>query len=69
MEALKELGSRVNVPIIASGGCGTTDHFTEVFREAKVDAALAASVFHFGEIEIPELKKELENNGIATRRI
>lgn len=69
IEALKELGSRVNVPIIASGGCGTTDHFTEVFREAKIDAALAASVFHFGEIEIPELKKELENNGIATRRI
>ena len=69
IEALKELTKRVNVPVIASGGCGTTAHFTEVFQETNVDAALAASVFHFGEIEIPALKKELENNGIATRSV
>lgn len=69
IDALKELGDRVNVPIIASGGCGSTEHFTEVFLEANVDAALAASVFHFAEIEIPALKKELANNGIATRNV
>ena len=69
IEALKELIKRVNVPVIASGGCGTIAHFTEVFQETNVDAALAASVFHFGEIEIGALKKELENNGIATRSV
>ena len=69
IEALKELTKRVNVPVIASGGCGTIAHFTEVFQETNVDAALAASVFHFGEIEIGALKKELENNGIATRSV
>jgi len=69
IEALRELGVRVNVPVIASGGCGTAAHFVEVFKEANVDAALAASVFHFGEIEIGDLKKELANNGIATRTL
>ena len=67
VQALKTLSERVNVPIIASGGCGTMAHFVEVFNEAEVDAALAASVFHFGEIEIGELKKELTKNGISTR--
>jgi cyclase len=67
VQALKTLSERVNVPIIASGGCGTMAHFVEVFNEADVDAALAASVFHFGEIEIGELKKELTKNGISTR--
>lgn len=69
IEALKELTKRENVPVIASGGCGTIAHFTEVFQETNVDAALAASVFHFGEIEIGALKEELENNGIATRSV
>jgi cyclase len=67
VQTLKTLSERVNVPIIASGGCGTMAHFVEVFNEADVDAALAASVFHFGEIEIGELKKELTKKGIATR--
>jgi cyclase len=57
----------VNVPIIASGGCGSKEHFKEVFQETNVDAALAASVFHFGEIAIPELKNYLRNNKIEIR--
>jgi imidazole glycerol-phosphate synthase subunit HisF len=54
----------VNVPIIASGGAGNEQHFLEIFREGKADAALAASVFHFGEIKIPDLKEYLDKNGI-----
>jgi cyclase len=69
IQALKSLSERVNVPVIASGGCGTIAHFVEVFKEAHVDAALAASVFHFGEIQIRELKNELTNNGIAIRNM
>jgi cyclase len=69
IQALKSLSERVNVPVIASGGCGTITHFVEVFKEAHVDAALAASVFHFGEIQIRELKNELTNNGIAIRNM
>jgi cyclase len=69
LDALSELTSRVNVPVIASGGCGSITHFVEVFERANVDAALAASVFHFGEIRIKELKNELINQGIATRNI
>jgi cyclase len=57
----------VNVPVIASGGAGTIRHFVDVFREGKADAALAASVFHFGEIPIPELKAVLAVENIAVR--
>ena len=57
----------INIPIIASGGAGKTEHFTEVFQKAGVDAALAASVFHYGEILIPDLKKELKRNNIPVR--
>jgi imidazole glycerol-phosphate synthase subunit HisF len=57
----------VNVPIIASGGAGNEQHFLEIFREGKADAALAASVFHFGEIKIPDLKEYLDKNGIEVR--
>ncbi len=66
-EALAKLSDLVNIPIIASGGAGTIQHFTDTFIEGKADAALAASVFHFGEIPIPELKRELKNNDIAIR--
>jgi len=66
-EALGKLSSIVNIPIIASGGAGTKQHFVDVFIEGKADAALAASVFHFGEIPIKELKKELKNNNIEVR--
>lgn len=64
---LQKINSDLSVPIIASGGAGSAQHFTEVFQQAGVDAALAASVFHYGEILIPELKKELQKNNIEVR--
>ncbi len=64
---LKIINDEVKIPVIASGGAGKTQHFTAVFKESNIDAALAASVFHFGEILIPELKRELRNNGITVR--
>lgn len=66
-EALAKLSDLVNIPIIASGGAGNMQHFADAFIEGKADAALAASVFHFKEIEIPTLKRELKNQGIAMR--
>ena len=66
-EALKKLSETLNIPIIASGGAGTINHFTDTFKLGKADAALAASVFHFKEIEISELKKELQTQGIPVR--
>ena len=62
-----ELTSLLPVPIIASGGAGTMEHFTEVFEKANADAALAASIFHFREIGIPELKTYLAKKGISVR--
>jgi cyclase len=66
-EALARLGSLVNIPIIASGGAGNMQHFVDTFKDGKADAALAASVFHFKEIDIVDLKKELKNNDIEVR--
>ena len=66
-EALAQLSETVNIPIIASGGAGTMRHFVDVFKEGKADAALAASVFHFGEIAINDLKQELQSNKINIR--
>ena len=66
-EALAKLTALVNIPIIASGGAGTVQHFVDTFVKGKSDAALAASVFHFGEILIPKLKQELKNNTIEVR--
>lgn len=66
-ETLKKLSELVNVPIIASGGAGNVQHFCDTFKEGKADAALAASVFHYKEIEIKELKSTLENQGINVR--
>ncbi len=57
----------MNIPIIASGGAGTIQHFMDTFVEGKADAALAASVFHFKEIEIKALKRELKSNNIEVR--
>jgi len=65
--ALAQLSEELHIPIIASGGAGTIQHFKDAFTEGKADAALAASVFHFGEIPIPELKKELKAQGITVR--
>ena len=66
-EALAKLSEIVNIPIIASGGAGTMEHFAETFLNGKADAALAASVFHYQEIEIPALKQFLKNKNIAVR--
>ena len=66
-EALATLSEIVNIPIIASGGAGNVQHFVDTFVEGKADAALAASVFHFKEIEIKALKQELKNNNIEVR--
>ncbi len=66
-EALKQLSESLNIPIIASGGAGNMEHFRDVFTEGKADAALAASVFHFGEILIKDLKDYLRNEGITIR--
>lgn len=67
VDALKTLSSVVNIPIIASGGAGHQKHFVDVFEENAADAALAASVFHFGEISIKDLKKELKQHNISIR--
>ncbi|GAA0759323.1 imidazole glycerol phosphate synthase subunit HisF [Psychroflexus lacisalsi] len=66
-EALAKLSDDLHIPIIASGGAGNVKHFEDTFKLGKADAALAASVFHFKEIEIPDLKKELKANGISIR--
>jgi len=66
-EALAKLSELVNIPIIASGGAGNEQHFIDTFVEGKADAALAASVFHFGEIPIPQLKSTLKKQAIAVR--
>ena len=66
-EALAKLSGELNIPIIASGGAGNIQHFIDTFQEGKADAALAASVFHFKEIEIWELKRKLKAAGIPVR--
>ncbi|MBZ4684069.1 MAG: imidazole glycerol-phosphate synthase subunit HisF [Fusobacteriaceae bacterium] len=67
LDLLKAISEKVEIPIIASGGAGTMEHFKEVFEVPGVDAGLAASVFHYGEIEIPDLKKYLKQQGIDMR--
>lgn len=66
-EALATLADELSIPVIASGGAGKKEHFRDAFTLGKADAALAASVFHFGEIPIPELKQYLLNEGINVR--
>lgn len=66
-EALAELNSILTIPVIASGGAGSKEHFTEVFTKGKADAGLAASIFHFNEIPIPILKQYLHEEGIPMR--
>ena len=66
-EALARLSENINLPIIASGGAGKITHFINTFIKGKADAALAASVFHFGEISIPELKKKLKEERVIVR--
>ncbi|GEM65187.1 imidazole glycerol phosphate synthase subunit HisF [Sphingobacterium faecium NBRC 15299] len=64
---LKKINDSITIPLIASGGAGNQQHFVDVFQQANVDAALAASVFHYGEILIPELKNTLRSNGLVVR--
>ena len=67
IDITKQISEAVNVPVIASGGAGTMQHFKEIFENGKADAALAASVFHYKEIAIPELKRFLKSNQIEIR--
>ena len=67
INALNKISSSINIPLIASGGAGEIKHFIDVFKDANVDAALAASVFHYGHISINKLKKKLIKNGIIVR--
>jgi imidazole glycerol-phosphate synthase subunit HisF len=67
IDITKQISEAVNVPVIASGGAGTKEHFKDVFINGKADAALAASVFHYKEIGIPELKSYLKENKLDIR--
>ena len=66
-EALEKISQLVSIPVIASGGAGNIEHFCDAFKKGKADAALAASVFHFKEIEIKDLKLEMKKQGIEAR--
>lgn len=67
-DALCRLAETLSIPVIASGGAGTVEHFRDAFLVGKADAALAASVFHFGEITIPDLKDYLSTQGVVVRK-
>lgn len=67
LRLLQEISNLINIPIIASGGAGTTEDFFEVFTKTKATGALAASIFHFGEIKISDLKQTLKQQNIAIR--
>ncbi|WP_312765261.1 imidazole glycerol phosphate synthase subunit HisF [Epilithonimonas sp.] len=67
IDITKQLSELVNIPVIASGGAGTMEHFEDVFTETKATGALAASIFHFNEIEIPELKNYLKSKNLPIR--
>lgn len=66
-EALCRMSEMLSIPVIASGGAGEMEHFRDVFNQGKADAALAASIFHFGKIKIPDLKGYLKGEGINVR--
>jgi cyclase len=67
IDPLAKLNTTLNIPVIASGGAGSMEHFIGAFKDGKADAALAASIFHFGEIKIPELKSFLKQQAINIR--
>jgi cyclase len=69
LELTAAVSQNVSVPVIASGGAGKPEHFLDAFQKGKADAVLAASLFHFGEITIPELKEYLAGEGISVRRV
>ena len=63
----KAVTEAVSIPVIASGGCGSLEHFAQVFDETDCDAALAASLFHFGELTVPQVKEYLQGRNIPVR--
>ncbi len=67
VDITRKISEALNIPVIASGGAGEKEHFYDIFTEGKADAALAASIFHFGKIPVPELKEYLKTRGIAVR--
>ena len=67
IDITQKMSRTLGVPIIASGGAGSCQHFVDVFQKGEADAALAASIFHFGEIPIPKLKKYLKDHQITVR--
>ena len=67
IELTKSVSNITNVPVIASGGCGSLEHFYEVFKDEAADAALAASLFHYGELSVEEVKKYLKDRNISVR--
>lgn len=67
LELIKTVGRVTNVPIIASGGCGNLEHFYDVFKDGEADAALAASLFHYGELSIGEVKSFLNKRSVPVR--
>ncbi|GHC49528.1 imidazole glycerol phosphate synthase subunit HisF [Ulvibacter litoralis] len=67
LDITNQVSTAINIPVIASGGAGTKKHFTEVFEQTKATGALAASIFHYGEIPIPELKEYLHTKNVAVR--
>ncbi len=67
LELTGKLADDLSIPVIASGGAGSTQHFVDVFSKTKATGGLAASIFHFGEIPIPELKEELKKHGVEVR--
>ena len=68
IELTDAIAKAVNVPVIASGGCGKLEHFSDVFQKTGADAALAASLFHYGELTVGQVKQHLIENGIPARR-
>ncbi|MGM9538621.1 MAG: imidazole glycerol phosphate synthase subunit HisF, partial [Candidatus Onthomonas sp.] len=68
LEMTKAVTQAVRIPVIASGGCGSLAHFADVFQETGCDAALAASLFHFGELTVPQVKEYLRVQNIPVRR-
>ena len=67
LEMTRAVTQAVSIPVIASGGCGSLEHFAQVFEETNCDAALAASLFHFGELTVPQVKDFLREQGIPVR--
>lgn len=67
LELCKAIKNAVSVPVIASGGCGKLEDFAEVFEEDAADAALAASLFHYGELSVQDVKQDLKSRGIEVR--